>query len=68
MEPYSVFVTSPMDVAVERDRVQRVIAKLNAERIGHRQFRLIRWEDDYYRAEETFQDQIDSPEHSHIVI
>ena len=57
-----------MDVAVERDRVDLVVQKINAERTGHRQLHLIRWEDDYYKAEETFQQQIDTPSQCDIVL
>ena len=51
METYRVFLSSPADVGIERDRAELIIKKLNAERIDHPQLELVRWELEYYRAD-----------------
>src|SRR5919199_499254 len=68
MERYRLFLSSPNDVRVERDRAELVIRRLNAERINHPQFDIVRWEHEYYRAESDFQSQIPRPSECHIVI
>lgn len=68
MEGYRVFLSSPTDVQVERERAELVIKRLNAERVDHPQFELVRWEQDYYRAEDDFQAQIPEPAQCDLVI
>jgi WD40 repeat protein len=68
MERYSVFLSSPTDVQLERDRAELVIKRLNAERVDHAQFEIVRWEHEYYRAESDFQAQIPRPADCHVVI
>ncbi|MGD0188742.1 MAG: hypothetical protein ABSC25_26355, partial [Roseiarcus sp.] len=52
------FVSSPGDVQSERDRVDFVVERLNAEFKGRARIEPIRWETSYYSAHETFQKQI----------
>ncbi|OSI68575.1 WD40 repeat domain-containing protein [Bradyrhizobium canariense] len=68
MTEYEIFLSSPSDVKVERDRAEQVILKLNSERTGTPQFRLRRWEDDYYSAAADFQAQIVRPADCQVVI
>jgi hypothetical protein len=68
MDEYLVFLSSPGDVKTERDRAERVIRLLNSERVGQVQFKLERWEDNYYSATDDFQAQIIKPADCQIVI
>jgi tetratricopeptide (TPR) repeat protein len=52
------FVSSPGDVLLERDRVGRVVRRLNAELQGRVNIEEVRWEHQYYTADATFQAQI----------
>ncbi len=52
------FVSSPGDVQPERERVDFVVARLNAEFAGRARIRTIRWETQYYSSHDTFQAQI----------
>ena len=52
------FVSSPGDVAEERQRVDLVVERLNAEFESRVRIETIRWETSYYSAHETFQKQI----------
>jgi len=54
----NLFVSSPGDVQSERERVDFVVARLNAEFAGRARIRTIRWETRYYSSHETFQTQI----------
>jgi hypothetical protein len=54
-----VFVSSPSDVAPERGRVQAVAAKLNREYEGLVRFDTVLWEEHFYKADRSFQPQID---------
>jgi len=65
---YRVFLSSPADVSPERDRAQAVIERLNAEHPGEPVFSLTRWEQSYYSATGTFQDQIRSPGEHDVVV
>ncbi len=53
-----VFVSSPIDVAPERGRVQAVVAKLNREYAGLVEFETVLWEEHFYTADRGFQAQI----------
>jgi tetratricopeptide (TPR) repeat protein len=53
-----VFVSSPTDVAPERGRAQAVAAKLNREYEGRVRFEPVLWEEQFYRADRSFQPQI----------
>src|SRR5437660_1295018 len=68
VEKYRIFLSSPSDVSVERDRAELVVKRLNAERIDHTQLELVRWELEYYAADTTFQDQIPKPSECQIVV
>lgn len=68
MERYRIFLSSPVDVQVERDRAELVIKRLNAERADHKQFEIVRWEYEFYRAEADFQAQIPSTADCDVVI
>jgi tetratricopeptide (TPR) repeat protein len=65
---YRIFLSSPGDVHPERGIVQAVVDRLNAERPGDPLFSLTRWEQSYYTAASTFQDQISSPGEHDIVV
>ena len=54
----NLFVSSPGDVQSERERVDFVVERLNAEFAGRARIRTIRWETRYYSSHETFQTQI----------
>jgi WD40 repeat protein len=68
MDEYLIFLSSPGDVKTERDCAERVINRLNSERVDQAQFKLERWEDSYYSARDDFQGQIIKPADCHIVI
>ena len=55
---FKLFVSSPVDVAPERGRVQAVAAKLNRDYEGLVRFETILWEDHFYKADKSFQPQI----------
>lgn len=65
---YKVFLSSPGDVLPERDRAQAVIKRLNAEHRGEQLFSLTRWEQSYYSATGTFQEQIPNPGEHDLVV
>ena len=52
------FVSSPGDVAPERGRVEAVVAKLNRDYDGLARFVTVLWEENFYKADSTFQAQI----------
>jgi len=54
----NLFVSSPGDVQAERERVDLVVERLNAEFAGRVRIRAIRWETGYYSSHATFQTQI----------
>ena len=54
----NLFVSSPGDVQRERERVDFVVERLNAEHAGRLRIRTIRWETRYYSSHDTFQAQI----------
>lgn len=55
---FRLFVSSPGDVMAERQRVDFVVERLNAEFAGRARFETVRWETSFYSAHETFQKQI----------
>ncbi len=63
-----VFVSSPIDVAPERGRVQAVAAKLNRAYDGLLTFETLLWEERFYKADKSFQPQITEPAACDIVI
>jgi tetratricopeptide (TPR) repeat protein len=65
---YRIFLSSPGDVAAERERAQLVVERLNAEHSGEEMFSLTRWEQSFYLAHDTFQGQIKSPAEHDIVV
>src|SRR5258705_10963239 len=54
-----VFVSSPSDVAAERARVKLVADRLNAQLEGVVRLDVLRWEDAFYTAAQSFQQAID---------
>jgi hypothetical protein len=68
MDRYRVFLSSPSDVEIERDRAELVAKRLNAERIDHPQLEVVRWELEYYGADASFQDQIPKPSACQLVV
>ena len=65
---FRVFVSSPSDVFGERERIERVIERLNGELGSGAKLHAIRWEQTYYTADKTFQDQIVLPSQTDLVI
>jgi eukaryotic-like serine/threonine-protein kinase len=64
---YRIFISSPSDVWPERERLFRVITRIAGE-LGPVKLTAFRWEESYYSAAETFQDQIPPPSQSNLVI
>lgn len=64
---FRVFVSSPSDVFAERERLERVIQRLNGE-LGGDMLEAVRWEHAYYSAAKTFQDQIPLPSQTDLVV
>jgi conflict system STAND superfamily ATPase len=64
----TVFVSSPIDVAAERGRVQAVTTKLNREYEGLVRFETVMWEEHFYTADKSFQPQIPESSVSDIVV
>src|SRR5580700_6117105 len=58
METYRIFVSSPGDTLRERQRVERVVQRLNGEFSGLARLVAVRWESSFYQAHATFQAQI----------
>src|SRR3569623_169629 len=65
---YRIFISSPSDVFGERERNERVIGRLNGELGGGAKLEAIRWEQTFYTADRTFQDQIVAPSETDLVI
>ena len=53
-----VFVSSPVDVTPERGRAQAVVARLNRDYEGRVRFEAVLWEEQFYKADRSFQPQI----------
>jgi WD40 repeat protein len=68
MERYRVFLSSPADVLIERDHAEKIVKRLNAERVDHPPLELVRWEFEYYGAQADFQAQIPSPSDCELVV
>src|SRR5262249_46572196 len=68
MRNVAIFVSSPIDVAPERGRVQAVTAKLNREYEGLGRFEPVLWEENFYKAEKSFQRKIPEAIVSDIVV
>ena len=58
MQKYRIFLSSPGDVTDERDTVSAVVDTINALHQDADPFELIRWEDRFYTAQDTFQSQL----------
>jgi tetratricopeptide (TPR) repeat protein len=63
-----IFVSSPSDVAPERGRVQAVATKLNRDYEGLVRFDTVLWEEHFYKADRSFQPQIQKPEACDILV
>lgn len=68
MRTVRVFISSPSDAVRERDRLSRVARRLNLIYAEEAELEIIRWEDDFYGAHETFQTQIPEAKACDIVI
>src|SRR5260370_17410912 len=68
MQTYRIFVSSPGDVQFERQRVDRVVARLNGELAGAARLVSVRWETEFYRAHDTFQTQIPRSTDCNVVV
>jgi tetratricopeptide (TPR) repeat protein len=66
--PIKLFVSSPGDVMPERDRVERVVRRLNASLQNAAAIEVVRWEHRYYTADSTFQTQITDSGECDIVV
>jgi len=62
------FVSSPGDVAAEREAVGRVVERLHTAYRSAVTIRTVRWEQNYYTADQTFQNQIENPQSCDIVV
>jgi hypothetical protein len=58
MRSVRLFVSSPSNVEYERQRVERVAARLNGESASVARLETIRWEEKFYTADKSFQVQI----------
>lgn len=66
---YKIFLSSPNDVEDERLAVQRVVDLINAGRAPDQpKFELFRWEEHFYTADSSFQDQVVQPSDCDLVI
>jgi WD40 repeat protein len=63
-----IFVSSPVDVAPERGRVQAAAAKLTREYAGLVEFETVLWEEHFYTADRSYQPQIPEPIACDIVV
>src|SRR5215467_9841578 len=68
MHTIRLFVSSPDDVRVERQRIQLIAERLNGELFGRVQFEIIRWENEFYTAHKSFSEQIPEAAECDIVI
>jgi eukaryotic-like serine/threonine-protein kinase len=68
MRHLRIFVSSPGDTDHERQRVDRVVERLNGEFAGTVRIETIRWETEFYRAHATFQAQIPAAAECEIVV
>src|SRR3954451_8148363 len=68
MQNFRIFVSSPGDARFERQRVDRVVARLNGELAGAAHLDTVRWETKFYRAHDTFQSQIPASTDCSVVI
>lgn len=66
---YKIFLSSPSDVEDERLAVQRVVDQINASRTEDQPgFELFRWEEQFYTADSSFQDQVVQPAECDLVL
>jgi eukaryotic-like serine/threonine-protein kinase len=63
-----VFISSPNDVAIERSRAQAVAGKLSMQYEGLIRFETVLWEEHFFKADSTFQAQIEQPAACDIVL
>ena len=62
------FVSSPGDVQSERERIDLVVERLNAEFAGRVKLQTVRWETSYYSSHDTFQNQIPEAAECDVVV
>lgn len=67
-QDFTLFVSSPADVEAERRRVARVVERLNGEFREALRLKAIRWEESFYSAGSSFQQQIAEAAESDLVI
>jgi cellulose biosynthesis protein BcsQ len=63
-----VFISSPGDVIPERERVSRVLNRLNIEFADSVRFEAVRWEDRVYAADRAFQAQMARPSETDLAV
>src|SRR5258707_1257548 len=68
MRTIRLFVSSPTDVEQERRRVEQVATRLNGEFAQIAEFQTIRWETEFYKAHQSFQQQIPEAASCDVVI
>lgn len=66
-DTWRIFLSSPSDVAPERERAEKVVRALAADLPGV-ELQVVRWEDLYYSAASTFQTQIPKPSDCDLVV
>lgn len=62
-----IFLSSPSDVLPERNRAEAIIRKISAE-LSNIELQPVRWEDSYYTADKSFQEQIVKPSDCDLVV
>lgn len=62
-----IFLSSPSDVWPERNRAEAIIRKISAE-LPDIELEPVRWEEGYYTAIKSFQEQIDKPSDCDMVV
>ncbi|MCU4653065.1 AAA family ATPase [Roseibacterium sp. SDUM158016] len=65
---YRVFLSSPDDVAPERQAFRRVVDRINLDRAAEDRLEAVLWEESFYRADSTFQAQIPQASACDIVV
>ena len=68
MLQFRIFISSPGDAFVERRRAENVVSRLNGEIAGLARLTTVRWENEHYKAHETFQAQIPPAADCEVVI
>ena len=68
MRKVRLFVSSPSDVSAERQRVENVVRRVQADYPDGIEIEVVLWEENFYSARSNFQEQIPSPADSDLVL